>query len=199
MKVKDLILYQVATDQNYKVGDKLTFGEDFNGQGRRVYGTKFNKNEKALHQIGFKYADSKNIFKNKDIVIEMSKALSESDFVLRELALEEVRVKKFPHLPSRLKCMFLSETKQTALNNLQNFYDKKGFGSQYQAVAVKLNGELFYARSAMLVRDGLSYNQYREIAEKYWAQDQNSAGEVREILFIGQAEIVEILGEKQKN
>ena len=26
-KVKDLILYQVATDRNYKVGEKIHFGE----------------------------------------------------------------------------------------------------------------------------------------------------------------------------
>ena len=31
-KVKDLILYQVATDRNYKVGDKIYFGEKPNGQ-----------------------------------------------------------------------------------------------------------------------------------------------------------------------
>lgn len=29
-KVKDLILYQVATDRNYKVGDKIYFGKTLN-------------------------------------------------------------------------------------------------------------------------------------------------------------------------
>lgn len=29
--VKDLILYQVATDRNYKAGDKICFGEKPNG------------------------------------------------------------------------------------------------------------------------------------------------------------------------
>lgn len=37
MQVKDLILYQVATDRNYKVGDKYTFGENPNGQWQRVF------------------------------------------------------------------------------------------------------------------------------------------------------------------
>ena len=32
-KVKDVILYQVATDRDYKVGDILEFGENYNGQG----------------------------------------------------------------------------------------------------------------------------------------------------------------------
>ena len=37
MKVKDLILYQIATDRHYKVGDELEFGKIYNFQGQRVF------------------------------------------------------------------------------------------------------------------------------------------------------------------
>ena len=41
-QVKDLILYQVATDRNYKVGDKLVFDKFTpNGQFSRVFKTSF--------------------------------------------------------------------------------------------------------------------------------------------------------------
>lgn len=42
-KVKDLMLYQVATDRNYKVGDKIYFGEDPNGQ-KKIFDFAFNQN-----------------------------------------------------------------------------------------------------------------------------------------------------------
>ena len=124
----------------------------------------------------------------------MSKALSESDFILRELAAEEVRKEKYKDYPSRLKCMFLSENKNIVLDNLKIFY-QKGYGTHFQAIAVKLEGKLFYARSKGLQRNGLSYCEYLKIADEYWNQDQNSTDEVKEILFEGKAEVIEIMDE----
>ena len=193
--VKDVVLYQVATDRNYKVGDVIEFGENYNGQGVRIYNSKFNDGKDAYHKLGFKYADSKNVFKNKTLIIEMAKSLSESDFVLRELAAEEVRKEKYADFPSRLKCMFLSDKREVVLENLKTFY-QKGYGSHFQAIAVKLNGRLFYARSKGLQRSGLSYGEYLKIADEYWGQDQGSNDEVKEILFEGRAEVIEILGEQ---
>lgn len=198
MKVKDLVLYQISTDRNYKVGDKLTFGKVYNGQGNRILNTKFNDGKDAKYKLGFQYADSKNIFKKKDLVIDLCKTMSENDFVLRELAVEEVRKTKYPNLPSRLKCMFLSDTKQVVLENLKTFH-LKGVGKHFQAVAVKLTGELFYSKSVALPRNGLSYGEYMEIADKYWSQDQNSTDSIKEILFEGKAEIVEIIEEFTKD
>ena len=34
--VKNKIMYQVATDRNYKVGDILTFGKELNAQAQRI-------------------------------------------------------------------------------------------------------------------------------------------------------------------
>mgnify|MGYP005779470901 FL=1 len=51
----------------------------------------------------------------------------------------------------------------------------------------------------MVARKGLSINQYKEQAVKYWSQDQNSKTKAKEILFIGEAEIVEILKEIKKD
>lgn len=193
-KVKDVILYQVATDRDYKVGDILEFGENYNGQGNRIYNSKFNNGRESYHKQGFKYADSKNIFKNKSLIVEMSKALSESDFVLRELAAEQVRKEKYNEFPSRLKCMFLSEKREVVLDNLKTFY-QRGNGNHFQAIAVKLDGVLFYARSKALQRNGSSYGEYLKIADEYWSQDQDSNEEAKEILFEGKVEVIEIIDE----
>lgn len=193
MKVKNLILYQVATDRNYKVGDVLSFGKIDNGQCYHTYNTSYQQNGEALHKIGFKSAN-KGVFKDKKMLVDLSVALEKYDFAFRELAIEEVRAEKFPDLPSRMKCMFLTDNKQECLKNLPNFA-KKSYGKVYQAVAVEVTGEIFYARDVIVARNGMSLNEYKKEAIKYWNQNQNSTAEVKEILFEGKAKVVEILEE----
>ena len=191
MKVKNQILYQVATNRDFKVGDKIHFGNETNGQ-MKIFDFTFNENGKPLHELGFKNA-KKGIFKNKNLEMKMAIALQNYDLFMREIAMEEVRKEKFPNLPSRFKCMYLSETKEEALKNLEIMF-KKGQG-QFQAIAVKLSGELFYVKEVGIGRRGASYNEYRKLAEKFWEQNQHSAEKTKEILFVGDAEVVEILKE----
>lgn len=42
----------------------------------------------------------------------MAIALQNYDLFMREIALEEVKQEKFPELPSRFRCMYLSESKE---------------------------------------------------------------------------------------
>ena len=193
MKVKDLILYQISTDRHYKVGDKLEFGKVYNYQGERVYnGAKFNK--RRTYDDGYNFVDSKKIFANKKLVLDMSKQLEEYDFVLRELVFEEVRNKEFKDCPSRVRCMFLIDNKEACLKNLKHFHHK-GHGTFFQVVAVKLNGNVFYAKTKNARRAGFSYNDYYEMAREYWAQDQTLDVPTNEILFEGKAEIMEVIEE----
>ena len=194
MKVKNLVFYQIATDRNYKVGDKLHFGTEDNFQAYRVYNAKLSDENGTFGRQGNKFVSSKKIFANKKLVSKLSRAADESDFVIRELAVEYVRKNKYPDKPSRLKCMFLTDDKELCLSGLKTFY-KKGHGTLFQAVAVKLNGNIFFAKDLVMPRSGLSYSEYLDIADKYWSQNQKSKAKTQEILFEGDAEIVEILGE----
>ena len=196
MKVKDKILYQVATDRHYKVGDKIYFGDEPNGQEFNCLNLSFNKDGEPLHKLGYDNA-KKGIFKNKGMLLDMSKALSNYDFILREFALEEVRRQQFPHLPSRFRCMFLSENKDTCLHNLDGFINRDA-GSNLQAIKVKVNGEAHFVKDYGVSRLGLSFNEYKDAAFNYWNQDQNSTSTTKEILFVGDVEIVEILKEYNK-
>jgi len=193
MLAKDLILYQVATDRNYKVGDKIHFGEESNGQEFNCLNLKFNKDGQPLHKLGFDNA-KKGIFKNKSLMIDMSKALSNYDFIMREFALEEVRRQQFPKLPSRFKCMFLSEDEDTCLQNLESMQNRTK-GKQFQAIKVKVNGYTHFVKDYGISRLGLSFNEYMDEAIKYWTQDQNSKTATKEILFVGDVEVIEILKE----
>ena len=193
MKVKDLIMYQISTDRRYKVGDKLEFGKEYNFQGQRVLnGAKLEK--RRTYDEGYSFVDSKKIFANKNLVLRLSEQLEEYDFTLRELAFEEVRKIEFKDYPSRLKCMYLIDNKESCLKNLKNFHHK-GHGTFFQVVAVKLNGNVFYATSKNVRRSGFSFNDYYEMAREYWSQDQKSNLPINEILFEGKAEIVEVIEE----
>lgn len=193
MEVKDLILYQVATNKEFKVGDIITFGDEHNGQLDKVFNLNFNLNGKPIHEVGFENVN-KGLFKNKELIVNMSKALSNYDFILREFALEEVRKEKFPNLPSRFSCMFLSDTEEVCLQNYKDFISRDK-NKTYQAIKVKVTGQAHFVKDFGISRLGLSYNEYKQLAEKYWSQNQNSKAPTKEILFSGKVEIVEILEE----
>jgi len=197
MQVKDLILYQVATDRDYKVGEKIYFGESRNGQYNNCMNVSFNLNGEPLHKFGFKHLKH-GLFKDKKLILEMSKALNNYDFIMREFALEEVRKEKFSYLPSRFSCMFLSDDEEVCLHNFNDFL-KKDKGNIFQAIKVKVNGEVHFVKDYGVNRLGLSFNEYKEEAVKYWSQDQNSKSATKEILFKGEAEIIEILKEFKKS
>lgn len=196
-KVKDLILYQVATDRHYAKGDILTFGKQMNVQGERTFNTSFTQDNIAWHEKGFEYANSKKILKDKNLVIALSKNLAEADFVIRELAMENARKEIAPNAPSRLFAMFLTAEKENVIKGVENFY-KKGFGTFFQAVAVKLNGVIHIGYKG-IGRFGKSYQEYYDLAKQYWTQPQDKMDGADEILFEGEAEIVEILKEVQKS
>lgn len=194
MKIENQIFYQIATDRNYKVGDILEFGKTLNGQGQRILNSKFNDGEIAHHTIGFENLNSKSRKKRSDILEKICVSLAECDFVIRELAVERVRRENYPHLPSRLSCMFVLDDREKVIKGLKTF-PQKGRGKHFQAIAIKLTGEIFYSKDVALPRTGYSYAQYQEIADKYWSQNQLSQEETKEILFEGKAEVVEIIDE----
>ena len=154
MKVKDQIFYQIATNRNFKVGDKLYFGNEINGQSR-IFNFSFNIDGKPLHELAFKDL-KKRMFRDKNLTFEMAKALANYDLFMREIALEDVRKEKFPDLPSRFFCMYLSEHKEDMMETFDKYKkytlsQSKNFavrnpGDFYQAIAVKVTGEIFFSK-----------------------------------------------------
>ncbi|MBO5394923.1 MAG: DUF2441 domain-containing protein [Clostridia bacterium] len=198
MEVKDLILYQVATDRNYKVGDKINFNNTTtNGQYNRVYNTKFTLNGNRASDEMYRAAKRKfRKFKHQEDVYEIAHKLEAYDVCVKELALEQVRLQRFKELPSRLHCMYLSLNKEIALQNIESMAsNREKLGKHFQAVAVKLNGKIFKAGRVYMSREGESFAHYLKKAEEYWSQSNLKDEEIKEILFEGEAEIIEILKE----
>ncbi len=201
MIVKDLILYQVATDRDYKVGDKIIFDASTqNGQFNRVYNFSFKIDSLRPSDIVYSNANKKfGRFKNKETLYQLANRLEYYDVLVKELALEEVRQEKFSNLPSRLHSMYLSLSKEAMLENFESMassLEKKG--KHFQAVAVKCNGNIFKAGKFYMSREAESYDYYRKKAYGYWGQKDLKDEEVKEILFQGEAEIVEIFAEIKK-
>ena len=92
--------------------------------------------------------------------------------------------------------MYLSASKQVVLENIKNFANNpEKNGKHFQAVAVKLNGIIFKVGKVFMSREGQSYEYYKQKAYDYWSQQDVQDEEIKEILFEGQAEIIEILDE----
>ncbi len=197
MDVKDLVLYQVATDRDYKVGDRLTFDQTTpNGQYFRTFETSFRVNGTRPSNIIY---DALKKFNKKikptETLVSLANTFENYDIMLRELALEQVRQKSFPDKPSRLHCMYLSMTKEIALKNIDSMVKNNTRGAKiFQVVAVKLNGNLHKA-AGRVTRESESFNHYAEKAVEYWSQTDLKDEDVMEVLFEGEAEIVEIIKE----
>lgn len=191
MQVKNVVMFQIATNKNYKVGDKLIFGKEQNGQAKRILNFSSIDKKGRLATQGFEKLNKDNSF-DKEFLLKLCLALEESDFVLRELAVEHVRKIEFPNLPSRMTCMFLVDDKNLCLKNFDEFL-KKDPTKKYQMIAVKLNGNIFYAKDVPINNRGLSLADHLLEAKKYWSQNQNSKQNTKEILFEGKAEVVEIV------
>lgn len=197
-KVKDLILYQVATDRNYKVGDKLVFNKNtVTGQYNKVMNLDATFDNKRICDILFKVSKSRFKRISKKQLNEIAYLLDSYDVALRDLAIENVRKELFPDYPSRMHSMYLSENKEQTFEYLKEKATEKG--KTYQAVAVKLNGKIFRAgvKDCLVRRSGKSYSYYTEKAKAYWSQ-KCPKDQALEILFEGEAEIVEILKEVKK-
>lgn len=205
MKINNKIYYHIATNGHFKVGDKLHFENELNGQSR-IFDFDFTNNGTPLYKLAFD-SSKKGIFKDKKLMFELSKALSNYDLFMRETALEEVRKEKFPDFPSRFHCMFLTETKEDMLRAFNKYKTMKNSNKYfktlsirnkndtYQALAVKLNGTAFFVKDCSISREGVSYNEYKKKAVEFWSQNQKSKNKTKEIIFIGDAEIVEVIDE----
>ena len=201
MKIANEVFYQVATDRNYKIGDKLIFNKDVNnGQYNRVFNTEFIINEHKLSDEMYSIAKRKfKKFSKKEDIYNIAHKLEAYDVVLKELALEEVRKEYFNDLPSRFHCMFLSVSKEIALKNMESMANnREKIGKVFQAIAVKLNGNIFKVGKVYVNREGKSFAYYKKKAFEYWSQKDLKEHEIKEILFEGECEIIDILGEIRK-
>lgn len=118
---------------------------------------------------------------------------------LRELALEEVRREKYSHYPSRMSCLYVSETLQES-EQWADYFVSVGRPT-FQIVKVRITGNHFIGDAAKCFDATTSREENLKLAEKYWKNSENSPDEppIQEFLVNGDIEIVEIMKEINKN
>ncbi len=114
---------------------------------------------------------------------------------LRELALEEVRREKYPDYPSRMGCLYVSETLQESRQWADYFI---GLGRPtFQIVKVKVTGNRFVGDATKCFDATTCRDENLLLADRYWKNEPNPPEEppINEFLVCGDIEIVEIVKE----
>lgn len=188
MKVNKEIFYHAYSGEKVNVGDVLVFNS---GTHNKMYDEVYN-NEYKTDGI-----DANELLINKKRNQERSFSIDEFElllntvnndaFVLRELALEEVRKTKYPNYPSRLSCLYVTKTKEEAINWSEIL--KRNKKKCKQVLTLELTGEIFCFNGNLMKRQNVSYQKHLENADLYWNSiDSNNS----EIIFYGEAKVIEI-------
>lgn len=168
--------YHVVTEKPMYVGQHIVFDENHhNSVWQRV-------NEK-LDIVCDIYNNPK---KYKDIELEHHTSVA-----LRELALEQVRVEKYPNYPSRMACLYVSKTLEEA-EKWFDYFVSLGRPT-FQIVKLQVNGNMFYGNAEKCFDGKLSEKGNLILAEKYWKNEDFNESSIIEMLVDGDIEVVEIV------
>lgn len=179
-----MFAYHVVTDRPMYVGQQIIFDEEHHsGVYQRVY-------------------DKLDIV--NDIYANPSKYDAETlehhtSVALRELALEEVRQKKYPQYPSRMGCLYVSKTLKEA-ENWAKFFVEIGRPT-YHIVKLEINGNCFIGDATKCFKGQINKEENLKLAENYWNSEIDASAQrvIGEMLVNGQITVVEIVREIHAN
>lgn len=188
MKVNKEIFYHAYSGEKVNVGDVLVFNS---GTHNKMYDEVYNNEYKIDGIDANELLINKKRNKDREFSIEefelVLNTINNDAFVLRELVLEEVRKMKHPNYPSRLSCLYVTKTKEEAINWSEIL--KRNKKKCKQVLTLELTGEIFCFDGNLMKRQNVSYQKHLENAELYWNSiDSNNS----EILFYGEAKVIEI-------
>ena len=114
---------------------------------------------------------------------------------LRELAMEEIRQQNHPAYPSRMSCLYVSETMEEA-EKWASFFSQIGRPT-YHIVRLQIDGNIFIGDATKCFRGSSDRVFNLRKAEQYW--ESNVTPIVKEILADGMINVVEIVKEINAN
>lgn len=176
--------YHVVTDRPMFVGQKIIFD-------KKHHSGVFNRVYEKLDIVKEIYANP-TAYNAKTLEHHTSVAL-------RELALEEVRLKKFPQYPSRMRCLYVTKTLDEA-ENWANFFVKIKRPT-FQIVKLEIEGNYFMGDATKCFEGQLDKELNLKLAEQYWENkvDENDKHFICEMLVDGHITIIEIIKEINAN
>lgn len=171
--------YHVVTDKPIALGQIIVFDE---------------KHHSGVYNRVYKLKD-----KVDNIYLNPNKYNDEFDHhlkvALRELALEDVRRKKYSNYPSRLASLYVSNTLQEA-EKWYNLFIKLSRPT-YSIVKVEVNGNEFIGDAQNCFDGTKDKKRNMQLAEYYWKGKNNFKDKdpIIEILVDGEIKVVEIIKE----
>ncbi len=183
--MEEFFAYHVVTDRPMRLGQHIHIGDATieSGMYKRVMSKK-------------DIVDDIYVNPNKYNISELE---HHEKVAIRELALEEIRKDMFSQYPSRLKCLYVSDTLADAKIWCDCFVN---WGRPtYNIVKLKINGKKFVGDSYNCFEPSFNKADNLLMAKKYWQNDANIYGKtpINEILVNGDIEVVEIVEEINKN
>ena len=152
-----------------------------------VYNKKYNYNEMDANELLYNKKKNNDYVLSKEEFELLFNTVNNDAFVIRELALEEVRKNKYPDYPSRLNALYVTKDKEDAIK--WGSILKRNGKICKQILTLELTGTIFIGDGNLIKRQNISYQEQIKIAEKYWNQTSN---EIEEYLFYGQAKVIDI-------
>lgn len=179
-----MFAYHVVTDKPMYVGQQILFDEKHHSG--------------VFQRVHEKIDIVRDIYENPTNY-EEGKLEHHVSVALRELALEEVRKEKYPQYPSRMSCLYVSQTMEEA-EQWGEFFVKLGRPT-YQIVKLEISGNCFRADATRCFDGRLDKKENLKLAERYWENeaDFSKEGTICEMLIDGQITVVEIVKEINEN
>lgn len=182
--VNEILFYHVVTDRPMQVGQHIFFdGENHNGVYNRVMSKLPIVND--IYKCPKKY-DAEKLERHTRVA-------------LRELALEKVRQREYPERPSRMSCLYVSESIEESEKWAELFI---ALGRPtYSIVELSVTGKAFAGDANNCFDATLDENENLLLAERYWKNLPNLQDEppIKEILISGDIEVKSIIKEIHKN
>ncbi len=168
MRVENKTFFHINKSANYQIGKTYKFGETLNPFFRfyETWEPNSTTNEKQV--------------------------LQEFSTYVRERIFEDIRLEKFPDLPSRMKCLWLMPDSNESLS----FWLRR-IPNYLNIVRFKCSGLIHEGDERYLTPFYFNLSLQKSLATSYWSgkhiSDESNKDEYREILFVGNATVMEII------
>lgn len=191
-EVSPSFAYHIVTNKKMELGQIIHFDDNQHNTLYRFFFEKeqLNSKEEDALQILQDHFTSDGLNLNNEDAEVVSRYMGQTIRAIREAITEMVRLQDYPHLPSRLSCLYAAKTYEDALKwkELFDSYNRKVL----QIVKLRVLGSYFEGDANLLPKeDGVPFAQKIAQAKEYW--EGNLTNELPELLINGEIEIIEII------
>lgn len=176
-------------ESTLEVGDVIKTGVDFNPYFRSVmdYFSSIPHGENQLPILGFlKYGSAFGY--PSAIVANACAEIIESHFkLIREYEFERVRSAEFPNLPSRMRCLWMTD--KSLISHWNQRLDGR---ANKRLLRVSAHGKIHRANEGFLPVEVTPMSELQDLARAYWRGEDHEKGKF-ELLLEGSMEILEMI------